>query len=81
MTETLTNAVKHSAARRARVHVWLDGGSVRAEVRDDGRGGANADGAGLDGLRRRLAVLDGTLSVDSPAGGPTTVRAEVPCGS
>ena len=81
VTETLTNAVKHSDARRARVHVWLDDGAVRAEVRDDGHGGADADGGGLDGLRRRLAVLDGTLTVDSPAGGPTTVRAEVPCAS
>ncbi|MGZ6640780.1 MAG: sensor histidine kinase [Solirubrobacteraceae bacterium] len=81
VTEALTNAVKHSGARHARVHVWHDDGRVRAEVRDDGRGGADATGNGLDGLRRRLAVLDGTHSVDSPAGGPTTVRAEVPCAS
>ncbi len=80
-TEALTNAVKHSGARRARVHVWADDGRIKAEVRDDGRGGADPRGGGLDGLRRRLAVLDGTLTVDSPPGGPTTIRAEVPCAS
>ncbi|MGB8939973.1 MAG: sensor histidine kinase, partial [Streptomyces sp.] len=49
---------------------------------DDGRGGANARaGGGLAGLRRRLAVFDGTLEITSPAGGPTRVRIVVPCES
>jgi signal transduction histidine kinase len=52
-----------------------------AEVVDDGRGGADPSGNGLTGLRRRVEALDGTLRVTSPVGGPTTVRAELPCGS
>jgi signal transduction histidine kinase len=43
-------------------------------------GGADATGNGLMGLRHRVAALDGTLAVSSPAGGPTSVRAELPCG-
>jgi signal transduction histidine kinase len=54
---------------------------LRVEVVDDGRGGADPDGGGLTGLRRRIEALDGTLTVDSPGGGPTTVRAELPCAS
>jgi signal transduction histidine kinase len=50
-------------------------------IRDDGKGGADPAGNGLGGLRRRVEALDGTLTVDSPAGGPTTIRAELPCAS
>jgi signal transduction histidine kinase len=81
VAEALTNAVKHSEARAARVHVWRDGDRLRIEVRDDGRGGANSDGHGLDGLSKRLAALDGTLAIASPRGGPTVLYAEVPCAS
>jgi signal transduction histidine kinase len=49
------------------------------EVRDEGPGGADATGTGLMGLRHRVAALDGTLSVSSPPGGGTIVRAELPC--
>ena len=51
------------------------------EVEDDGAGGADPDGGGLTGLRRRVEALDGRLEVDSPAGGGTRLRAELPCGS
>ncbi len=52
-------------------------GSSRA-----GAGGAEAvSGGGLDGLRRRMAVFDGTLDIASPSGGPTRVRLAVPCES
>jgi signal transduction histidine kinase len=56
-------------------------GGLTVRVRDDGHGGADPDGAGLDGLRRRVEVLDGILSVQSPAGGPTVLSAEFPCAS
>ena len=56
-------------------------GILVAEVRDDGSGGADPAGKGLTGLRRRVEALDGSLQVSSPAGAPTTVRAELPCGS
>jgi signal transduction histidine kinase len=48
------------------------------EVADDGMGGADPDGPGLAGLADRAEILDGRLTVESPAGGPTKVRAEVP---
>ena len=51
------------------------------EVADDGTGGADPAGGGLSGLRRRVEALDGTLTVTSPPGGPTLVRAELPCAS
>jgi signal transduction histidine kinase len=51
------------------------------EVDDDGAGGADPAGGGLTGLRRRVEALDGRLSVFSPPGGGTHLRAELPCGS
>jgi signal transduction histidine kinase len=51
------------------------------EIVDDGVGGADRAGSGLSGLARRVEALDGALEVSSPAGGPTTVRAVMPCGS
>ena len=49
---------------------------------DDGRGGASpGEGTGLRGLEQRAAAVDGTLSIDSPPGGPTTITAELPCES
>jgi signal transduction histidine kinase len=81
VAEALTNAVKHADARSARVHLWREGDRLRIEVRDDGRGGADANGHGLDGLHKRLAALDGTLAIASPRGGPTVLYAEVPCAS
>jgi ribonucleotide reductase alpha subunit len=58
-----------------------ENGRLRIEVRDDGLGGANPNGHGLDGLHKRLAALDGTLAIASPVGGPTVLYAEVPCAS
>jgi signal transduction histidine kinase len=56
-------------------------GSAYVEVADDGVGGADPQrGSGLRGLADRLAALNGTLSVESPEGGGTCVRAEIPLG-
>jgi Putative sensor len=52
-----------------------------AEVADDGRGGADPQGAGLLGLARRVAALDGALTIVSPSGGGTTLHAELPAGA
>ncbi|WP_049654194.1 sensor histidine kinase [Kitasatospora sp. MY 5-36] len=77
--ELLTNVAKHSGARSAELSVSAAEGRVRLTVRDDGHGGAVIGaGTGLTGLAERLAVLDGTLRVDSPPGGPTAVSAELP---
>lgn len=80
-TEALTNAAKHAGAGAAIIDVTSDGRTVTVTVADDGRGGAApAPGGGLAGLSDRVAGLEGTLSVSSPPGGPTVVRAVLPCG-
>ncbi|WP_327345552.1 sensor histidine kinase [Streptomyces europaeiscabiei] len=78
--EALANIGRHSGAERAWIGGRYEGGRLRVEVRDDGAGGADpARGTGLTGLADRLAVLDGRLSVHSPAGGPTVLSLEIPC--
>jgi signal transduction histidine kinase len=82
VAEALANASKHSAARHLRVRVWRHADTVLVEVWDDGVGGAHVEpGGGLEGLTTRVATVDGRLTISSPAGGPTVVRAELPCGS
>ncbi len=80
VAEALANAGKHAGASRVSVRIARAGGVLSVAVEDDGVGGADESGSGLSGLRRRVQALDGTLTVASPAGGPTSVRAEVPCG-
>ncbi|MGE5408998.1 MAG: sensor histidine kinase [Syntrophothermus sp.] len=79
VAEGLANAAKHSGAERLRVRIERTAAALVAGVEDDGRGGARAGGSGLEGLRKRVAALDGRLEVVSPAGGPTVLRAEIPC--
>ena len=84
VAESLTNAAKHSGSDRAEVRLARTAVGLLVVVRDDGRGGAGAAGAGtsgsgLPGMRRRVAALDGTFTVTSPAGGPTVIEAELPC--
>ena len=78
--EALANAAKHARAQRVDITVVRAGDALELEVRDDGDGGADPAGTGLRGLRRRVEALDGSLTVTSPRGGPTTIRAELPCG-
>jgi signal transduction histidine kinase len=78
VAEALTNVAKHSSAGHAYVVARIEDGTLRVEVRDDGVGGASPDGTGLLGLADRLAVLDGRLEVDSPAGGGTRLTAAIP---
>ncbi|MFI2734491.1 sensor domain-containing protein [Streptomyces sp. NPDC018711] len=78
--EALANIGKHSGARRARITARHRDGVLRLDVEDDGHGGADpAGGSGLTGLADRIAVLDGTLTIMSPPGGPTLLRVEIPC--
>jgi signal transduction histidine kinase len=80
IAEALTNVGKHAGGTRASVRASYDDGKLVVEVADDGRGGARrAAGSGLEGLAQRVDALDGTLTVDSPAGVGTTIRAELPC--
>ncbi len=78
--EMLTNAAKHSGAKKVRVDVRHAGSLLRIVVDDDGHGGVDlAGGTGLLGVRRRLGTFDGVLDVRSPVGGPTSLTMEIPC--
>ncbi|MBB5914134.1 signal transduction histidine kinase [Nocardia transvalensis] len=88
VAELLTNVVKHSGAAHASVDVRaVRAGAFAVTVRDDGHGGAlqppvptgdTAVSGGLSGLAARAKAVDGTLTVDSPAGGPTVVTVVLP---
>jgi len=81
VSEALTNVAKHAQASRAEVVAERVGDRLIITVTDDGHGGASIDGAGtgLRGLAQRAAAVDGSLTVTSPPGGPTTVTVYVPC--
>jgi signal transduction histidine kinase len=82
VAEALTNVARHgSAATLVEIDVAHRDGRLVVEVRDDGGGGADPTGGGLRGLADRIAALDGSLAVLSPAGGGTTIHAEIPCAS
>jgi signal transduction histidine kinase len=78
--EGLTNVRKHADAASARLELDYGDGTVRLEVRDDGRGTTTAAGAGfgLLGLRERATRLGGSVDVVSRPGSGTTVRVAVP---
>jgi signal transduction histidine kinase len=79
--EGLTNAAKHADATSCDITLTRGAESIVVTIGDNGRGGADPTGAGLDGLRRRVEALDGTLTLTSPPGGPTVLTAECPCAS
>ncbi|MEV0250148.1 sensor domain-containing protein [Nocardia sp. NPDC050712] len=82
ITEALTNATKHSAAQHISIALGGPPALLTVEVTDDGAGGAQeTEGGGLAGIRRRAEALDGRMTLSSPAGGPTVLRVELPCGS
>jgi PAS domain S-box-containing protein len=85
--EALTNVARHAAARHASVILQRTPGQVVAVVEDDGDGfdaelvtapAGAARRLGLLGMRERVALVGGTLTVDSAPGGGTTVIARVP---
>jgi signal transduction histidine kinase len=78
VAEALTNVVKHAGARSAAVTAAVAPERLEVDVRDDGVGGARADGGGLLGLEDRLAALDGSLRVDSAPGAGTRIAATIP---
>jgi signal transduction histidine kinase len=79
--EALANVAKYAQATEATVTLRRSNGDITLEVADDGIGGADAQaGSGLRGLADRVAALDGTLSVESPVGHGTRLRAEFPSG-
>jgi signal transduction histidine kinase len=78
IAEGLANATKHAGASNCAVAVARDAERMTVTVTDDGHGGADPNGSGLDGLRRRVRALDGELTITSPIGGPTALQAEIP---
>jgi signal transduction histidine kinase len=83
VAEALTNMAKHSHADIAAVRVDLldDGEIVQVWAADNGAGGAGAaKGHGLAGLADRVRAAGGEFEVTSPVGGPTELRAVLPCG-
>jgi signal transduction histidine kinase len=79
VSELLQNISKHARATMASVDVWRVENRLMLQVVDNGVGGADTSGgSGLAGLAERLDAVDGILVVDSPAGGPTRVTAELP---
>ena len=79
-SEALTNAAKHSHGSEVRVSASHEGEMLTVEVVDDGIGGAaDAGGSGLRGLADRVEALGGRLTVSSPPGRGTSLRAEIPC--
>jgi signal transduction histidine kinase len=79
VSESLANVAKYAEASVARVDLARRNGSLRVEVVDDGKGGADADrGSGLGGLEDRVAAVGGTLRIESPHGEGTRVLAEIP---
>ena len=82
VAEALTNVARYADATEVEVELSYENGNLIVEVRDDGRGGADAaGGTGLRGLADRVIALDGRLDVHSPAGQGTIIRAEIPCAS
>ncbi|MFI1104832.1 sensor histidine kinase [Streptomyces melanogenes] len=81
ISEAVGNAHKHAAATRITVRVRESEGRAVLEVHDDGRGGATArpGGRGLQSMHDRAAVHGGTLTIDSPPRGGTTLRVVLPC--
>jgi PAS domain S-box-containing protein len=79
VSEALNNVAKYAEATRAAVRVRETDRALVVVVEDDGRGGADpSGGTGLAGLADRVAAFEGTLTIDSPRGGGTRLRAELP---
>jgi signal transduction histidine kinase len=80
--EALTNVVKHAAATSVNIVLTRRADGVSAVIEDDGQGfdqsSIRDDSFGLVGMRERLALLDGTLTVESRPGSGTTLLAYVP---
>ncbi|PIB00378.1 sensor histidine kinase, partial [Streptomyces sp. HG99] len=79
VAEAVTNAVKHAQASRIDISLEL-GEILRLRVVDDGIGGVDETmaGSGLTGLAGRLAAIGGTLTIESPPGGGTSIMVQIP---
>jgi signal transduction histidine kinase len=79
VSEALTNTAKHARASQVQIAVVRVADELKLVVEDDGGGGADPEaGSGLTGLADRVEALGGTVALDSPAGGPTTLAVTLP---
>jgi PAS domain S-box-containing protein len=78
VAEALANVHKHAGASRVVVRASADDNLLVVAVDDDGAGGADEDGSGLRGLADRVDALGGRLTIESPIGGGTRLRAAIP---
>ncbi len=79
VAEALTTVAKHAGAARVAIVGQVAAERVLVTITDDAHGGARpGPGTGLSGIADRLAAIDGTLAISSPAGGPTVVALDVP---
>lgn len=78
LREAATNIARHARATQAHVEFLREGKQLVMQIRDDGRGGVQADGNGMAGMRERVVALGGAFSVDSPRGEGTRLSARIP---
>ena len=78
LREAATNIARHAQATQARVDFMKEGKVLVMQIRDDGRGGMQAEGNGLSGMRERTAALGGYVTVQSPRGEGTVLSVRVP---
>ncbi len=81
VSEALSNVAKHARARAVTLRARSDAGTLTVTVADDGAGGAleTDHGSGLSGMRDRVAAAGGSVTVESPVGGGTTIEIVLPC--
>lgn len=78
-SEALNNITKHVKPTAIQIRTTLDAGTFTIAVTDNGSGGAQEQtGTGIRGLRERAEALNGQLHLDSPIGGPTVLRMQLP---
>jgi signal transduction histidine kinase len=88
--EALTNVLKHASARNVSVLLERKNGQLRLIIEDDGKGidptsaaGTDFSGdprLGLSGIRERLALMDGNMTLESTPGAGTTLFIQIPIG-
>ncbi len=79
LREAVTNVVRHADAKRCTIGLGRTGDEIRLFVSDDGRGGTREDGAGVTGMRERIAALGGSVIRDGSRG--TTLTVTLPLAS
>lgn len=80
VAEALTNVAKHAQASSVTITARYNAQTLWVTIVDNGQGGADITGNGLAGLNERITAVDGRLNLHSPAGGPTSLTVELPCG-